>query len=172
LVLLILWWTEFYFYCYREFYVVLILDLQDFKFYYDAKFGRKKADKNGETADEAVVSNGGSLGVVSNGNPHAKKASEMAFYEQLRTEVLCFRSFLGNRSLLLETSLICASSCFDFVFQGQNQIHSNGFSPVNMDERPYDLLSHHFVFLDSVVSTYSFKNVKIQFYQKQIGCHS
>ncbi|ESW30981.2 hypothetical protein PHAVU_002G193200 [Phaseolus vulgaris] len=78
---------------------------QDFKFYYDAKFGRKKADKNGETADEAVVSNGGSLGVVSNGNPHAKKASEMAFYEQHRTE-------------------------------GQNQIHSNGFSPVNMDERP------------------------------------
>jgi len=102
LVLLILWWTEFYFCCYREFYVILILDLQDFKFYYDAKFGRKKAEKNGETADEAVVSNGGSLGAVLNGNPHAKKASEMAVYEQFRTEVLCLRraSVLGNRSFI------------------------------------------------------------------------
>jgi len=80
----------------------LILDLQDFKFYYDAKFGRKKGERNGESADKAVVSNGGALGVVSNGNPHAKKASEMAAYEQFRTEVLYFRhlSFLGNRSLL------------------------------------------------------------------------
>ncbi|CAJ1935765.1 unnamed protein product [Sphenostylis stenocarpa] len=86
-------------------YVVLILDLQDFKFYYDAKFGRKKVQKNGETADKPVVSNGGSLVIVSNGNPHSKRASEMAVYEQ-------------------------------FQIEGQNQIHSNGFSPVNMCERP------------------------------------
>lgn len=78
------------------------MDLQDFKFYYDAKFGRKKAEKNGETAGEAVVSNGVSLGIVSNGNPHAKKASEMAVYEQFRTEVLCLRHacFLCNRSFI------------------------------------------------------------------------
>ncbi|WVZ24713.1 hypothetical protein V8G54_003257, partial [Vigna mungo] len=113
----------------------------DFKFYYDAKFGRKKAEKNGETAGEPVVSNGVSLGIVSNGNPHAKKASEMAVYEQFRTE-------------------------------GQNQIHSNGFSPVNMDDRPYDFLNHHVVLLDSVVGTCSLKNVKSQLYQKQIRCLS
>ncbi|RDX67634.1 Katanin p60 ATPase-containing subunit A-like 2, partial [Mucuna pruriens] len=77
---------------------------QDFKLYYDAKFGRKKALKNGET-DDKVVSNGDSLGFASNGNLHAKRASDMAVYEQFQSE-------------------------------GQNQTHTNGFSPVNMDGRP------------------------------------
>ncbi|XP_020240078.1 katanin p60 ATPase-containing subunit A-like 2 [Cajanus cajan] len=74
---------------------------QDFKVYYDAKFGRKKALENGETGDKAV-SNGTSL---SNGNLHAKRPSEMAVYEQFQSE-------------------------------GQNQTHTNGFSPANMDEKP------------------------------------
>ncbi|TKY59667.1 Katanin p60 ATPase-containing subunit A 2 [Spatholobus suberectus] len=79
---------------------------QDFKLYYDAKFGRKKVVENGETGDK-VFSNGSPLGVASNGNGnlHAKRASEMAVYEQFQSE-------------------------------GQNQTHTNGFSPVNMDERP------------------------------------
>ncbi|KAL2343654.1 hypothetical protein Fmac_004939 [Flemingia macrophylla] len=80
------------------------LDLQDFKLYYDAKFGRKKALENGENGDDAV-SNGSSLGIASNCNPRAKRAPEMAVYEQFRSE-------------------------------GQNQIHTNGFSPANMDDKP------------------------------------
>ncbi|KAL5187834.1 Katanin p60 ATPase-containing subunit A-like 2 [Glycine soja] len=77
---------------------------QDFKLYYDAKFGRKKVAENGDTATDKAVSNGNSVTVtiVSNGN---KRASEMAVYEQFRGE-------------------------------GLNQIHTNGFVPTIVDERP------------------------------------
>ncbi|XP_061360491.1 uncharacterized protein LOC133304468 [Gastrolobium bilobum] len=58
---------------------------QDFKMYYDVKFGRKKVVENGETADKAV-SNGSSLGIASNGNMHAKRTSDMAIYEQFQSQ--------------------------------------------------------------------------------------
>ncbi|XP_057419744.1 uncharacterized protein LOC130713932 [Lotus japonicus] len=58
---------------------------QDFKLYYDSKFGRKKVVQNGENADKAV-GNGSSMSVVSNGNVHSKRSSDMAIYEQLRSQ--------------------------------------------------------------------------------------
>ncbi|XP_027346750.1 katanin p60 ATPase-containing subunit A-like 2 [Abrus precatorius] len=54
---------------------------QDFKFYYDAKFGRKKVAEDGENGDKPV-SNGSSLGIASNG----KRASDMAIYEQFQSQ--------------------------------------------------------------------------------------
>lgn len=68
--------------------------------YYDAKFGRKKVAENGDTATDKAVSNGNSVTVtiVSNGN---KRASEMAVYEQFRSEVMCF----GHPSLLENSEL-------------------------------------------------------------------
>ncbi|KAK7359617.1 hypothetical protein VNO77_01579 [Canavalia gladiata] len=58
---------------------------QDFKLYYDAKFGRKKVTEKGVTADKAV-GNGSSLGIASNGNLHAKRASDMTIYEQFQSQ--------------------------------------------------------------------------------------
>ncbi|XP_028764834.1 katanin p60 ATPase-containing subunit A-like 2 isoform X1 [Neltuma alba] len=51
---------------------------QDFKLFYDAKFGRKKILENGETAD-SPVSNG-------NGNLHPKRTSDTAIYEQFQSQ--------------------------------------------------------------------------------------
>lgn len=130
--------------------------------YYDAKFGRKRAVENGETVDRAV-SNGGSLGIVSNGNPHAKRTSDRAIYEQFQSQVPCLvhHFFLVIWSLLLHISLICASSCVKFsVFQGQNPTHTNGFPPNNMDEKPYGCLFRCFVFLVFVIGTCSLKIVR------------
>ncbi|RZB95910.1 Katanin p60 ATPase-containing subunit A-like 2 isoform D [Glycine soja] len=60
---------------------------QDFKLCYDAKFGRKKVAENGDDAAGKAVSNGNgnsvTVAIVSNGN---KRASEMAVYEQFRSE--------------------------------------------------------------------------------------
>ncbi|WOG84978.1 hypothetical protein DCAR_0104164 [Daucus carota subsp. sativus] len=61
---------------------------QDFKMFYDVKFGRKKestgkdADANGH-ANGTAVSNGSG---ASNGNGRAKNTSDMAVYEQYRNQ--------------------------------------------------------------------------------------
>lgn len=69
---------------------------------YDAKFGRKKVAENGDDAAGKAVSNGNgnsvTVAIVSNGN---KRASEMAVYEQFRSEVMCF----GHPSLLENSEL-------------------------------------------------------------------
>ncbi|KAK2642838.1 hypothetical protein Ddye_024601 [Dipteronia dyeriana] len=56
---------------------------QDFKLFYDAKFGRKKQteSQNGQTA-EKPVSNGSSA----NGNGHVQNTSDMAIYEQFQSQ--------------------------------------------------------------------------------------
>ncbi|KAJ7968945.1 Katanin p60 atpase-containing subunit a1 [Quillaja saponaria] len=79
---------------------------QDFKLFYDTKFGRKKVSeqKNGETADKDI-NNGGSAGITSNARVNVKNTSDMAIYEQ-------------------------------FQKQGQNSSYSNGDSLNHMDERP------------------------------------
>lgn len=62
--------------------------------FYDVKFGRKKeavgkdADANGHTTDKAVP-NGNSFSATSNGNGHVKNTSELAIYEQYRSQVVC-----------------------------------------------------------------------------------
>jgi katanin p60 ATPase-containing subunit A1 len=69
--------------------LIICLDLQEFKTYYDVRLGRKKlVEKNGETADNAV-SNGNSSGIASNGNFHGKKTSDKAIYEQFQSQVQC-----------------------------------------------------------------------------------
>lgn len=62
---------------------------QDFKMFYDAKFGRKKI-KEAEKGEitERPVSNGSSL----NSNGHVQNTSDMAVYEQYKTQ------FLGSGS--------------------------------------------------------------------------
>ncbi|KAI8000480.1 Katanin p60 ATPase-containing subunit A-like 2 [Camellia lanceoleosa] len=63
---------------------------QDFKMFYDVKFGRKKAPEekdaavNGQTA--RVVYNGNSSTVASNGSVNVKNKPELAIYEQYRSE--------------------------------------------------------------------------------------
>ncbi|XAR59347.1 Microtubule-severing ATPase [Bertholletia excelsa] len=54
---------------------------QEFKIFYDFKFGRKKAP---EVKDE--VANGQAAELASNGNGHVKKAPELAIYEQYRAQ--------------------------------------------------------------------------------------
>ena len=56
---------------------------EEFKSYYDVRFGRKRPVGNGETADN-VVSSRGLAGMVSNG--HAKIISDRAIYEQYQGE--------------------------------------------------------------------------------------
>lgn len=75
------------------------------------------------------------------------------FMSSFEARYCVFSCWTGLYTLLLQFLLIRASSCF--VFQGLNQIHTNGFVPTIVDERPYDSLIHHFVFLDFVITTYS-----------------
>ncbi|GAV79444.1 AAA domain-containing protein [Cephalotus follicularis] len=60
---------------------------QDFKMFYDDKFGRKKVaeSQNGQSAENGV-SNGSTSNVSSNGNGNAKNMSDMAIYEQYRIQ--------------------------------------------------------------------------------------
>ncbi|XP_048438147.1 katanin p60 ATPase-containing subunit A-like 2 isoform X1 [Pyrus x bretschneideri] len=61
---------------------------QDFKLFYDAKFGRKRApepQQNGQSTDGAV-SNGSSSGVTPNGNGHVKRTADLAIYEQFQNQ--------------------------------------------------------------------------------------
>uniref|UniRef100_A0A2P2L308 Katanin p60 ATPase-containing subunit n=1 Tax=Rhizophora mucronata TaxID=61149 RepID=A0A2P2L308_RHIMU len=62
---------------------------QDFKLFYDAKFGRKKVpeSQNGQAAaDKSVPSGNSSATSVSNGNGHLQNAPDMAIYEQYRNQ--------------------------------------------------------------------------------------
>ncbi|CAL5410122.1 unnamed protein product [Camellia sinensis] len=58
---------------------------QEFKMFYDVKFGKKKAT---DTKDEVANghSNGNSSGVTSNGSGHVKNTSELAIYEQYQSQ--------------------------------------------------------------------------------------
>ncbi|KAK9268134.1 hypothetical protein L1049_010574 [Liquidambar formosana] len=64
---------------------------QDFKMFYDEKFGRKKAPEqqdaavSGQSAGKAL-SNGNSSNGTSSGNGHVKNTSDMAIYEQFRNQ--------------------------------------------------------------------------------------
>lgn len=76
----------------------------DFEMFYDAKFGRKKEPKqeDPETSDRAA-----SNGISSNGTTHVKVTSDMAIYEQYRSQ--------GAR--------------------GSTHVNGNGVSTVRIDER-------------------------------------
>ncbi|XP_061982973.1 uncharacterized protein LOC133702671 isoform X2 [Populus nigra] len=59
---------------------------QDFKIFYDDKFGRKKvAAATAQTSSESQQ-NGQTTAVASNGNGHVKNPSDMAIYEQYRNQ--------------------------------------------------------------------------------------
>ncbi|KAF7803168.1 katanin p60 ATPase-containing subunit A-like 2 [Senna tora] len=58
---------------------------QDFKLFYDAKFGRKKILENGHSADKHV-NNGTSAGIACNGSQQAQNASDRAIYEQFQNQ--------------------------------------------------------------------------------------
>lgn len=69
--------------------------VQDFKTFYDGKFGRKKAAAAAAAAAEAEAAsdsqqNGQTTVVASNGNGHVNNSSDMAIYEQYRNQVLPF----------------------------------------------------------------------------------
>jgi len=66
--------------------------VQDFKTFYDGKFGRKKAAAAAAEAEAASDSqqNGQTTVVASNGNGHVNNSSDMAIYEQYRNQVLPF----------------------------------------------------------------------------------
>ncbi|KAI3495466.1 hypothetical protein L1887_37807 [Cichorium endivia] len=65
---------------------------QDFKMFYDIKFGRKKestpkdAAANGQQPTGQPSSNGNSSNGTSNGNGHPKSTAELSIYEQYRQE--------------------------------------------------------------------------------------
>ncbi|KAL9355274.1 hypothetical protein Peur_053244 [Populus x canadensis] len=61
---------------------------QDFKIFYDGKFGRKKAAAAAVEAEAASDSqqNGQATVVASNGNGHVNNSSDMAIYEQYRNQ--------------------------------------------------------------------------------------
>ncbi|KDP37977.1 hypothetical protein JCGZ_04620 [Jatropha curcas] len=62
---------------------------QDFKTFYDVKFGRKRVSEaqNGRSAADKSVQNGiSSSSTSSNGNGHVKNTSDMAIYEQYRNQ--------------------------------------------------------------------------------------
>ncbi|KAL4562233.1 hypothetical protein LXL04_034431 [Taraxacum kok-saghyz] len=63
---------------------------QDFKMFYDIKFGRKKestpkdAAANGQQPNGQPSSNGNSSNGTSNGNGHPNNTAELSIYEQYR----------------------------------------------------------------------------------------
>lgn len=84
---------------------------QDFKMFYDVKFGRKKeavgkeADANGHTTDNDIP-DGNSFNATSNGNGHVENTPDLAVYEQYRSQD-----------------------------QGTS-VHNNGLTSVRINERP------------------------------------
>ncbi|MBA0694569.1 hypothetical protein Goari_004852 [Gossypium aridum] len=80
--------------------------MQDFKLFYDAKFGRKRLPEpqNGQTADE-LDSNGTNSNVTSKESHPVRNTSDMAIYEQYRN-------------------------------QGTHSVHSNGVVSNGFDSRP------------------------------------
>jgi katanin p60 ATPase-containing subunit A1 len=64
--------------------------VQDFKTFYDGKFGRKKAAAAEAEAASDSQQNGQTTVVASNGNGHVNNSSDMAIYEQYRNQVLPF----------------------------------------------------------------------------------
>ncbi|KAL5577235.1 hypothetical protein UlMin_018934 [Ulmus minor] len=103
----------------------------DFKMFYDAKFGRKRApeSQNGDSADRSAVSNGNSSGVVSNGTARGN-TSELAIYEQFRNQDRSSTYTNGNseipqKSLLpafdsAETRSLAESLCRDIIRGSQD----------------------------------------------------
>ncbi|KAI5591105.1 hypothetical protein POPTR_004G065100v4 [Populus trichocarpa] len=59
---------------------------QDFKTFYDGKFGRKKAAAAEAEAASDSQQNGQTTVVASNGNGHVNNSSDMAIYEQYRNQ--------------------------------------------------------------------------------------
>ncbi|KAL6333460.1 hypothetical protein AAG906_028645 [Vitis piasezkii] len=61
---------------------------QDFKMFYDVKFGRKKEPEKHDAAESSgkPVSNGNSSNGTANGGGHVKNTSDLAIYEQYRTQ--------------------------------------------------------------------------------------
>ncbi|KAG8365627.1 hypothetical protein BUALT_Bualt18G0125800 [Buddleja alternifolia] len=82
---------------------------QEFKLFYDSKFGRKKEEDVKDTATATTshnVNNGNYSNGISNGNGHVKNTSDVAIYEQYRNQ--------DSRKL----------------------VHSNGVSSAGADEKP------------------------------------
>ncbi|KAA3478109.1 katanin p60 ATPase-containing subunit A1 [Gossypium australe] len=91
--------------------------LQDFKLFYDAKFGRKRLPEpqNGQTADE-LDSNGTNSNVTSKENHPVRNTSDMAIYEQYRNQVLLrsyFSVFLEAFCMFIDWNDLLLF-CFDF----------------------------------------------------------
>lgn len=97
--------------------------------FYDAKFGRKKIKEpeKGEIT-ERQVSNGSST----NSNGHVQNTSDLAVYEQYRTQVLHLLHCFGHYGVFVE---LRADFCF-LLFQGSGSMHSNGVLANGINEGP------------------------------------
>ncbi|KAK3022732.1 hypothetical protein RJ639_046399 [Escallonia herrerae] len=82
---------------------------QDFKMFYDVKFGRKKtsdAAANGQSNVKTVDNGHSENGTSSNGSAHVKDTSDMAIYEQYRNQKSLFPAFESADMRALAESLI------------------------------------------------------------------
>ncbi|KAJ6724714.1 KATANIN P60 ATPASE-CONTAINING SUBUNIT A-LIKE 2 ISOFORM X1 [Salix viminalis] len=69
---------------------------QDFKIFYDDKFGRKKAAAEAAQTSSESQQNGQATAVASNGNGYVKNPSDMAIYEQYRNQDRSSNGVLSN----------------------------------------------------------------------------
>ncbi|KAJ6724749.1 KATANIN P60 ATPASE-CONTAINING SUBUNIT A-LIKE 2 ISOFORM X1 [Salix viminalis] len=100
---------------------------QDFKIFYDDKFGRKKAAAEAAQTSSESQQNGQTTAVASNGNGYVKNPSDMAIYEQYRNQDRSSNGVLSNginemppKPLLpafdsAETRALAESLCRDII---------------------------------------------------------
>ncbi|KAJ6416851.1 hypothetical protein OIU84_002686 [Salix udensis] len=69
---------------------------QDFKIFYDDKFGRKRAAAEAAQTSSESQQNGQTTAVASNGNGYVKNPSDMAIYEQYRNQDRSSNGVLSN----------------------------------------------------------------------------
>ncbi|KAJ6770095.1 AAA DOMAIN-CONTAINING [Salix purpurea] len=69
---------------------------QDFKIFYDDKFGRKKAAAEAAQTSSESQQNAQTTAVASNGNGYVKNPSDMAIYEQYRNQDRSSNGVLSN----------------------------------------------------------------------------
>lgn len=82
--------------------------------FYDAKFGRKRTPEfpNGQSTDPPNASNArSSSGVTPNGSAHVN-TSDLAIYEQFRSQVLLLIRLIGDDVAFTELDFLFMLCCY------------------------------------------------------------
>ena len=109
--------------------------------FYDVKFGRKKESEKQDAAEGSreAVSNGNSSNGTANGGGHVKNTSDLAIYEQYRTQVVSIL-FLGAM-VRFYRYLIGHFTCL-ILFDFRNDVRPTAMGFCQMDMMRNRMIHH------------------------------